>query len=398
MAELYLDANATTRLRAGAHRAVSQLLERRLVGNPSSIHGSGRPVRGEISRARRLLLRLVNPSGEQELRLVFTSGGTEACNTAIFGFIGGHIPGSRIVTSAIEHQAVLEPCKELARRGAEIVLIPPNSEGVATVPAFLETVTENTQLVSLMVANNVNGAIQPVAELARSLRKQGYRGVIFSDCSQLVGKSSISPADLFAAGVDACAFSAHKMGALAGSGALIYAEHSSRCHLFSPLLLGGPQEERLRAGSENLIGIMAWAGAVEELLAEPELNKSIARTAELRDKLRLQLETGTVGVRFATPAGESSALSNTLAVAFSGVRGDDLVVALDLAGVRVSTGSACSSGRQEVSYVFREMGLERAEEFIRICLDWDATSDLIERASRLILQCVQQMRAVAKDS
>lgn len=398
---LYLDANATSRLRPEAARALSEFLrQEESLKNPSSVHRLGRNARALLTAARKAVISLLTQGGNTDVSLFFTSGGTEACNTLIHGFLptssshGLTSPG-HLVTSQIEHPAMLEPVKLMQGIGWEATYVAPEPSGIVTVSAVLQTMRNDTALVSLMAANNETGALQPVEEIARTLRQNGFRGIIVSDITQAVGKSTVNVLNLFEAGVNAVGLSGHKLGALSGIGAIAFPGKPKgvvdACYSFSPFLLGGPQENRFRAGTENLPGIITF-GAVAEALSKV-LFAEVDRISTLREELwEFLSETISGIVRLTPPPGQC--LSNTLLIYVPRCRGDDLVVALDHAGVAASTGSACSSGKQEPSHVVRAMGFlgVAGREVIRLSLDWDASRTLVREASEIIREAVFKMR------
>ncbi|MFN8391547.1 MAG: aminotransferase class V-fold PLP-dependent enzyme [Bdellovibrionota bacterium] len=401
-APIYFDANASSRLRPEIERVVAELVSPAAPKNPSSVHSSGRLARARLQAARKSVLRLLNggPDGISQ-RLVFTSGGTESCNQMILGFLGplpqlGMAPG-KVVTSAIEHPAVLEPLSLLERCGWKIIRVRPQRNGIINVDEFVHHVDSGTALASLMCANNETGAIQPVREVATQLRAKGFGGAIVSDCIQAPGKMSFALAELFAAGVNAVSISGHKLGAPSGIGALVInTASSSVCHPYEPLMRGGAQEQGFRAGTENLLGAIAL-GAVADAINR-DLESSLKIRRELRELLWHQLSAGGSEVERITPVDSEDhirSLSNTLAVRFEGCRADDLVVALDIEGVAASTGSACSSGKQAISHVISSMGLDdrRAREVIRLSLDWDADAASVTRGAETILAAVNRMRS-----
>lgn len=387
---IYLDANATSRLRPGAIAVLREQLESRaLSGNPSSVHAAGRTARAQLSRARRSVLGFLELE-DGEGTLVFTSGGTESCNAVLRGAVAS-TRGTHLVCAAVEHQAVLEPLRTLAQWGAQLTELPPAGDDLLDEEELLHTLRPETALVSLMAANNVTGALFDVARYARRLREHGYNGVIFCDACQAVGKSAFRTRELFDSGVDALAISGHKLGAPTGIGAVVFARGSERCLLIEPLLRGGPQEERLRAGTENFLGALAFGAVAAALAAEGAAERE--RISRLRDELWQRISTVFPDAERLTPE-TSRALSNTLALRFPGVRGDDLVVALDLRGVCASTGSACASGKQEPSHVFESIvGRTRARECIRFSLDWDADAGLPEAATERITAALTAMRS-----
>lgn len=393
---IYLDANASSRLRPRAVEVLSSFAADNLK-NSSSVHAPGRKARGALNDARQSILKLLSLGNPlPSATLVFTSGGTEANNALVSGFLGNPLAGhGRILTTAIEHPSMLEPLKRYKEHNWDVIEISPDADGRAQSLSFLEALSPDTQLVSIMAANNETGAIQPVCEISRALRERGYSGPIICDFTQAFGKTLISAAELFNSGVDAISVSGHKLGAPAGIGAFVLNTSSDCCRLFEPLLVGGPQEKRYRAGTENVLGAVAF-GAVCAALAN-DLPNELQSRKRLRDLLWQLIEEGAPDAQCLTPGGsetESISLANTLLVRFPGIRGDDLVVGLDLQGICASTGSACSSGRQDVSYVAQAMGLSRdeARDIVRFSLDWDSTEEMMYEAARVVVGLLQTMR------
>ena len=387
---VYLDANAGSRMRPSIAEAVSACA---LVGNPSSVHHDGRAARALLREARRSILKFLGLSPTAlSHRLLFTSGGTEACNLLVSGFLGSPfrlgLSHGHLLSSDIEHPAVREPLEQLAGLGWDLEKIAPDAEGRVSANDFLAALRKDTALVCLMTANNETGAIQPIVEVAKGLRAKGYRGVIVSDFVQAMGKLSLSVAELFQAGVDAVSISAHKVGAPAGCGALVFRQGDpSVCHTFSPLFSGGVQEEGFRPGTENLLGAVAFGLACERAAEEGDALRE--RLRALRDLLWLELSQ-LPNIEPVGPRDLSAVLPNTLMVRFVGMRADDLVVALDVHGVMASTGSACVSGKQSVSPVVRAMGFGETEarEVVRLSVDWCSTEEEIRFASKVIRSVV----------
>ncbi len=284
---IYLDANATARMRPEARRILEELLDHDGPRNPSSVHRSGRVARSKLQAARKAVLELCDLDADARgQRLVFTSGGTESCNQMVLGFLG-MLPclsqgSGTIITSAIEHAAVLEPIALLESCGWTVKRIAPGPDGLVRVSDFLAAVDKTTALVTLMAANNETGIIQPIADLASSLRAIGYRGPIVSDFTQAFGKTSISVREMFDSGVNAVSVSGHKLGAPSGCGALVINEGKSDvCLTFNPLIRGGAQETGYRGGTENLLGALAFGEVCKSHLERRA--SEIARKEELRE-------------------------------------------------------------------------------------------------------------------
>lgn len=397
---LYLDANASSRLRPSALRVLQAAGSGALtVANPSSIHSAGRASRALLRESRDAIAKLLKLTDQHRYEVVFTSGGTEACNLMVSGFIAGASAGEAL-SSAIEHPAVLEPLRSFQLHGGKLKLIPPLSSGVVSVSSFVEALSAETCLVTLMGANNETGALQPIAELAKALRSNGYRGPIVSDLTQALGKSELELGLLFDQGIDAVAVSGHKVGAPTGIGVLVLnlSKHQGSCRLFSPLQLGGTQESGFRAGTENVVGAMAF-GAVASELAEG-LSNEVSRLRQLREMLWRGLSEVAAKAQRLTPfekSGEILALSNTLLVCFPGVSAESLVTALDLAGVCVSAGAACASGKQQPSHVVLAMGYPEtsARETVRFSLDWDASDQTVGETVSAVATCLVRMDAAS---
>jgi cysteine desulfurase len=351
-APAYLDWNATAPLRAEVAAAMAEALAR--TGNPSSVHRWGRAARQAIGRARGQVAALV---GAAPAEVIFTSGGTEANHLALLG-----MRERRVLISAIEHDSVREAVPEAT-------LIPVTSAGVVDLAALeaLLAAERRPALVSIMLANNETGAIQPVAEAAAIARTR--EALVHCDAIQGAGKL---PVDFRALGVDLMSISAHKLGGPQGVGALVAREGVA----LTALQRGGGQERGRRAGTENGPGIVGF-GVAAELAAREKL--SSAAIAKLRDRA----ETALTAVAPDAPvfAKESPRLPNTLSIGMPGVPASTQVMALDLAGVMVSSGAACSSGKVRRSHVLSAMGASReeAESAIRVSLGWSTTPAEVER-------------------
>ncbi len=353
---VYLDYNATTPVRPEAAAAVVDALG--LTGNASSVHRFGRLARRKLEDAREAVAALVGAPPE---RVVFTSGGTEANNLALTG-----AARARRLVSAGEHDSVLNAAAGV-ERGAE--RIPLRRDGVVDLDALEALLGEDPRpaLVSVMLANNETGVIQPVARAAETAHGRG--ALIHCDAVQGAGKI---PVDMAALGVDLLSLSAHKLGGPQGVGALIVAEGLE----LAPLMLGGGQERRHRAGTENLPGIAGFGAAAECALAGLE---RMAGLAELRDRLERRLRARAPEIKI-YGAG-APRLSNTSCFGVPGLAAETQVMALDLAGIAVSAGAACSSGKVAPSHVLGAMGASEAEagSAIRVSLGWDSGAAGIER-------------------
>ncbi len=396
---MYWDANASSQLRPVAREAAMEFLAQTHVSNPSSVHAEGRQARALLRKSREQILNYLGLS-VSEVELCFMSGGTEACNSLVHGFCppahtfqrNTNLP--HILTTAIEHAAMLEPIKRLEREGYEVHYIPPDMYSNFRIDDFTQSIRKETELVSLMLANNETGLILPLVEIVSALRTYGYQGAIVCDASQAISKSGVLLKDLFDAGIDAIAISAHKMGALPGSGAVLFSKNT--CRMYDPLLLGGSQEGKKRGGTEFVLGTCVWGAVAEHLVSEGETER--AKRREARDLLFQLLQEGIPDSISHTPF--DRALDNTILLQVPDCRGDDLVVALDLEGVSISIGAACSSGKQDVSHVLLAMGLNKkaARECVRISLDWDVTHEQIKKGAEIFISIVHRMREMSGKS
>jgi cysteine desulfurase len=339
---VYMDANATTPPCAPAQAAVEAAL--RTIGNPSSVHGFGRAARALVDRARAQVARLVGAKAED---VIFVAGGTEANNLAIAS--RGERP---LIVSGIEHDSVLKPA-EMA--GARVLRVQRNGQVDLDDLAAALRAADRPAFVSIMLANNETGVIQPVRAAADLVHAAG--GVLHCDASQAPGRIALDVSDL---GADLLTLSAHKMGGTLGTGALVLKDDLA----IRPLLVGGGQEKFRRAGTENVPAIAAFGAAADEA----RTSVHAARLAALRDRLEKNLVEFGVSVLGA----EAPRLPNTSCVSIAGKSSETLVMALDLAGYAISAGSACSSGKVRPSPVALAMGYgeEIARSAIRISLGW----------------------------
>ena len=364
---IYLDNNATTPLDPAVLAAVETAL-RDVFGNASSIHKEGQSARHGIEDARESVARLIAAEARD---VIFTSGGTESNNAAIFGAVG-HDGRHHIVTTAIEHPSVLEPVTELERRGHIVTIVPPSRSGVVEADAVIAALRPETRLVAMMLANNETGVIQPVAEVARVCRERS----IHFHCDAVQGAGKI-PIDVGALRADTLALSAHKLHAPKGIGAVYVRRGLS----LDRHILGGAQERRRRAGTENVPLAIAF-GVAAELAREPN------KVGAMRDDLERALRGS--GFSIVINGAEAPRIPNTSSVTFRGADAEGIVIGLDLRGVAVSTGAACSSGRVEPSHVLLAMGLtpDEARSTIRFSLSRFSTIAEIEQTVALLREVV----------
>ena len=353
------------------------------VGNASSVHRYGQRARALVDDARSSVAALLEADPDE---VVFTSGGTEAINMSLRGTFDALAPAGRkrIVVSAIEHEAVLNTARALAARGAEVVIIQAGSDGVVQAAQMAAAVTRDTALVSLMLANNEIGTIQPVAEVARHCRELGV--LFHTDAVQGAGKIPLSVRDL---GVDLLSISGHKFGGPKGVGAL-YVRRGTR---LAAQATGGRQERNRRAGTENVPGLAGFGVAAR--LARESVARGLA-ISEKRDRLERTILTAVAGT--AVNGGGAPRVPNTTNISFDGVEAESLLIALDLEDVAVSTGSACSSGSLEPSHVLRGMGLPhaRARNSIRFSLGGGTTDRDIDFVASRVPALVAKLRRIGK--
>jgi cysteine desulfurase len=366
---IYLDHNAGAPLRAEAAAAISQLLTNAR-GNPSSVHRSAQRSRRMLEAARAQVAAAV---GAEARQMVFTSGGTESNNLAIFGAITAASRRRKIISSEIEHSSILAPLAELERRGFEVVRVAPDSDGRLDPTRVLAAVDSDTALIALGLANSEVGTIQDLAALASVC---GATGALFHiDAAQAVGRI---PVDVAALGCDLMTLSGHKLGAPAGVGAL-YVRDAAR---IAPIAFGGPHEGGMRAGTPNLLGAVAFGAATEA--AMNAMRDESDRIGSLARSLLRRLRESIPGLRL--NGSLSGRLPNTLSLTFPGVLGESMLIALDLEGVEVSMGSACAAGSVEPSHVLRAMGrsIADARSSLRISLGWNNTADEIDAVAETI--------------
>ncbi len=311
--------------------------------------------------------------GADPRQIVFTSGGTESNNSAIFGAITAASRRRKIISSEIEHSSILAPIAELERRGFEVARVAPDSDGRVDPARVLAALDSETALVTLGLANSEVGTIQDLAPLARGCKKAG--ALFHIDAAQAVGRI---PVDVAALGCDLMTLSGHKLGAPAGIGAL-YVRDSAK---FAPTMFGGPHESGMRAGTPNLLGAVAFGAAAEA--AMNAMASESARIDSLAASLLARLRETIPGLRLNGPL--AGRLPNTLNLTFPGVLGESMLIALDLAGVEVSMGSACAAGAVEPSHVLRAMGrsIADARSSLRISLGWSNTAAEIDAVAEII--------------
>ncbi len=380
---IYLDHNATTPIHPQVVERMAATL-RDTYGNPSSVHHFGQQAKAALDEARSAVAALV---GAEPSEVVFTSGGTEGDNFAIRGAAEALEAGGRrhLITSAIEHEAVLNTMKALAKRGWRTTVLPVGETGIVS-PADLEAaLADDTALVSIMHANNEIGTIQPIGELAGLAHKRG--ALFHTDAVQSAGKL---PIDVKRLGVDLLTTSAHKFYGPKGVGAT-WVRRGLR---LLPILYGGRHERSRRAGTENVAGIVGMGVAAR--LAVPTMASEAERLAALRDHLETAVLAAIPGT--AVNGARAQRVPNTTNISFDRTEAESLLIALDLAGIAVSTGSACSSGTLEPSHVLKAMGLppHRTQNSIRFSLGHATTAADVERVVAVLPGIVDKLRSLTR--
>ncbi|MEE1611972.1 cysteine desulfurase family protein [Microvirga sp. CF3016] len=363
----YLDHNATSLLRPEVAQVVLHALQ--LPGNASSVHAEGRTARAEIEKAREKVARLVDARAKN---VIFTSGGTEAANLVLSpGFRRlGQTGATKLLVGAVEHPCVLNGHRF---PGEAVEIIPVDDRGIldlAWLNAHLEKAGNERVLVSVQLANNETGVLQPVAEAARLVHAHG--GLIHTDAVQAAGKV---PVDIAGLGVDVLTLSAHKIGGPKGIGAVILA--SDQFEVAERLIRGGGQEKGFRAGTENVAAIAGFGAAAE--LALSSLEQEAGRLRGLRDEAEAQVRR--IAPEALVVASDAERLPNTFAFAIPGLKAETALIAFDLEGVALSSGAACSSGKVKRSHVLDAMGVEPAlaEGVLRVSLGWSTTHEDVIR-------------------
>jgi cysteine desulfurase len=348
-------------------------------GNPSSIHRFGRLATKAIESARKRIAELI---GAQPDEILFTSGGTESNNTALFGVLGKN--KGQLITSSIEHDAILEPCKRLQSQGHEVIYLPVDSFGIVDVEKLKSAITKQTALVSIMYANNEVGTIQPIKQIAQICKDNGVP--FHTDAVQAVGKI---PLDVKELGVDLMSISSHKINGPKGVGAL-YIRNGVQV---DPLILGGGQEDGLRSGTENVANIVGFGKACQ--LAKENLQKNAEHLKGLRDAL---IQNISKEISHVTVNGHrESRLPNNAHFTFLGVNGEDLIIKLDEHGIAASTGSACSVKTQKASHVLAAMGFshEQITGSLRLTVGLVNTMQEMEKTAQTLKQIVSELRSVS---
>ncbi len=387
MERIYLDHAATTPPDPRVLEAMWPMYAK-YWGNPSSIYLEGQEAHRALDSARKLCADLLGASPRE---IVFTSGGTESDNAAIRGAAYAQRArgrGDHIVTSAVEHHAVLHTVEQLEREGFHATYLPVDADGEVDLRALEEAVGPTTTVVSIMTANNEVGTIQPVAELALIARAKNRDVVVHTDAVQAAGAFDITPSSL---GVDLLSIAAHKLYGPKGVG-LLYVKNRTP---WQPMLLGGTQEKERRAGTENLAGIVGLATAMK--LAWESMAERNEHSRRLRDRLLYGLPERVTDTVITGPADPARRLSNNFSCCFRNVEGESVLLALDMAEIAASSGSACTTGSLEPSHVLTAMGIDPdlAHASLRLTVGMSNTDEQIERVLEVLPAIVARLRALA---
>lgn len=387
MDRVYLDHAATTPLDPRVLEAMLPAL-RGSWGNPSGVYREAQAARAALDDARDELAAVLECSPRE---IILTSGGTEADNLAIRGAaLARRHAGRHLVTSAVEHHAVLHPMEALEAEGFELTVLPVDSEGFVDPAAAAAAVREDTILISIMAANNEIGALQSIAEISRAVKQRNVRTIVHTDAVQAAGAVDIRPDVL---GVDLLSLTAHKIYGPKGAGLL----YQRRRTPLEPLMLGGGQEEERRAGTENVAAAVGLARALQ--LADDEREARAAHTASLRNALWRELQERIHPLRLNGPADWSRRLPNNLHLCFPGVEGESILLQLDMEGVAASSGSACSTGSTEPSHVLSAIGVDAdtAHSALRLSFGQSNTSAQTAKAAQTLQEIIARLRALAPD-
>ncbi len=378
MRRVYLDNNATSPLLPEVFEAMRPYFFEQF-GNASSIHQQGQQARAAVERARESVADLLNCRAAE---IVFTSGGTEGDNLALFGLVK---PGDHVITSSVEHHAVLNSCKRLEEIGCRVTYLPVDGQALVNPDDVRRAIRPQTKLVSIILANNETGVLQPVSEIGKIAAEADV--YFHTDAVQAAGKV---PIDVKEIGCDLLTITGHKMHGPQGAGALYVRKGA----LLQPMLYGGRHERSRRAGTENLPGIVGLGKAAEMARVGFD-DGSVAKIVALRDRLQRGIvdQVDQIGVN----SGSAPRVPNTTNIYFDCIEGEAMVIALDLKGLSVSTGAACSSGAVEPSHVLTAMGLsaDRARASIRFSLGKQNTAADIEFALQLVPEIVTRLRELS---
>ena len=376
---IYLDNAASTRIHDDVLNSMLPFLKEQY-GNPSSIHRQGRLTRKAVNKARKQIASIINADPAE---ILITSGGTESNNTALNG-IASQFPTSHIITTSIEHDAILEPCKKLNSNGFKVDYLPVNKFGMINPSDLEDIISEKTSLVSVMFGNNEVGTIQPIQKIAKICHENQI--IFHTDAVQAVGKITVDVKEL---DIDLLSISSHKLHGPKGIGAL-YIKNGVK---INPMILGGGQEFRLRSGTENVANIVGFGQACE--IAQNHLTENNSLVNKLQSELVKKVLAEIPEVTF--NGHEEYRLCNNAHFTFLGVNGEDLIIKLDEYGIAASTGSACSVNTQKASHVLEAMGfsLEQITGSLRLTVGIFNTENEINETVEILKKIIEELRAVS---
>ena len=385
---IYLDNAASTAVHPEVVKEMMPYFDTQY-GNPSSIHQFGRKAKNAIQKARKQVAALI---GAEPDEILFTSGGTESNNTILYGtqklhemtHVNFKLENNHIITSSIEHEAVLEPCKKLKEMGLNISYISVDEHGIVDYNDVANSITENTVLVSIMFANNEVGTIQPIKEISEICKK--YQIPLHTDAVQAVGKVPINVKEL---GVDALSISSHKINGPKGVGALFI----KKGLIISPEILGGGQENGLRSGTENVASIVGFGKACE--ITKERLNENISHFQTIHSSMLSKIVKEIPHVKL--NGHPEKRIFNNIHLTFFGVNGEDLIIKLDEHGIAASTGSACSVHKQKASHVLKAMGFnhEQITGSLRLSFGYMNTLNEVNETVEVLKKVVSELRNVS---
>ena len=379
---IYLDNAASTAVHPEVVKEMMPYFDTQY-GNPSSIHQFGRKAKNAIEKARKQVATLI---GAEPNEILFTSGGTESNNTILDGVLTSNSEPDpeHIITSSIEHEAVLQPCKEFENVGIKITYLPVDEHGIVNPDEITNSINSHTVLVSIMFANNEVGTIQPIKEISEICKK--YQIPLHTDAVQAVGKIPINVKDL---GVDALSISSHKINGPKGIGALFIKKGLT----VTPQILGGGQENGMRSGTENVASIVGFGKACE--IAKDKLSDNISHFQTLHSSILSKIVKEIPHVKL--NGHPEKRIFNNIHLTFLGVNGEDLIIKLDENGIAASTGSACSVHTQKASHVLKAMGFnhEQITGSLRLSFGYMNTLDEINQTVEILKKVVSELRSVS---
>jgi cysteine desulfurase len=376
---VYLDHSATTPVREEVVEAMLPFY-RELYGNPSSVHAPGRTVRRALEEARE---KTAQALGAEPTEIFFTAGGTESNNITLRGVAKKRGKPGHIITSSIEHHAVLDVCSDLAAEGHRVTFLPVDQYGQINIEQLQQAITPDTFMISIMAANNEIGTLQPLAQIGEVARE--HKILFHTDAVQMTGQL---PIDLKQLNVDFLSLSAHKFNGPKGIGAL-YMRKGTKV---TPLYCGGGQERKLRPGTENVPGIVGLSRALELSVAE------MAEKKKRLEKMRTRMITGLLSISETILNGHpEERLPNNVNVSFKHIEGEAILLSLDLEGIAASSGSACSSGSLDPSHVLSAIGLDHptAHGSIRFSLGWGNTEEDVDYLLEVVPRVVDKLRRIS---